>query len=103
MDNLAQAQAIGAFWLNLAKISRRADGVKKFRTTYAAMAINPGDIVTVDTDTEDGLGAALTYLVWTVRRVNNDGDHELTLMVRRLSAAPPVSHLRRLRTAFDAA
>lgn len=32
-----------------------------------------------------------------------DGDHELTLMVRRLSAAPPVSHLRRLRTAFDAA
>lgn len=78
VDNLAQAQAIGAFWLNLAKISRRADGVKKFRTTYAAMAINPGDIVTVDTDTEDGLGAALTYLVWTVRRVNNDGDHELT-------------------------
>lgn len=32
-----------------------------------------------------------------------DGDHELTLMVRRLSAAPPVSHLRRLRTTFDAA
>ena len=32
-----------------------------------------------------------------------DGDHELMLMVRRLSAAPPVSHLRRLRTAFDAA
>ena len=32
-----------------------------------------------------------------------DGEHELTLMVRRLSAAPPVSHLRRLRTAFDAA
>lgn len=32
-----------------------------------------------------------------------DSNHDLTLMVQRLSAAPPVSHLHRLRTAFDAA
>jgi len=76
VDNKAQAQRTGAFWLNLAKIARRMDGVKQFRTTYVAMALEPGDIITIDSDSEDSLGA-LEYMVWSTRRVNNDADYEL--------------------------
>ena len=81
IDNLDQIKRIGAFWLNMAKAARRPDGVRKLKCSYVAMQLSPGSIITIDTDEEDGLGGSLDYMVWSLKRLNADGDYELTCVL----------------------
>lgn len=77
--DLTNAKTTGSFWMNLAKQSRRADGTKRLVATNKAMVCQPGDIIKVTTTTIDGFSQT-SYLVWSVRRVDNNGNRELDLI-----------------------
>lgn len=80
VQTLAQAQEIGSWQLNLSKISRRQDGALKLTLIGSlGMPVQPGDIITVDATPVNGF-AATQYLVWSVKRTNNNGNRELGLI-----------------------
>lgn len=75
-----QAFDVGCWHLNLCKMARRQDGAKKLTLCGSlGMSIQPGDIISVDSTAIDGYGAT-NYMVWSVKRVNNNGNRELSLI-----------------------
>ena len=79
ITSIAQAKAVGAWHMNLAKIIRRQDGALKIQLTNQAMHLQPGDIISVDASTISGY-TATNYLIWSIKRLNNLGNRELGLV-----------------------
>ncbi len=79
ITGIEQAKAVGTWNLNLCKMSRRQDGARQLTVRNKYMALQPGDIITVDLSTLDGQ-TACDYLVWSTKRTNNDGDVQLDLI-----------------------
>ena len=79
ITGIEQAKAIGTWNLNLCKMSRRQDGARQLTVRNKYLALQPGDIITVDLSDLDGQ-ASCEYMVWSTKRNNNDGDVQLELI-----------------------